>query len=82
MQHRQAFFLEYLLTMMLTFVVYAVVDPSNHTKENATSGPHAVGMAVAGTATEDIAMCLTIIENCGVLCCVGWWCGVVWCGVV
>jgi MIP family channel proteins len=48
MHERQAFFLEYLLTMLLTFVVYAVVDPSNHTQENATSGPHAVGMAVAG----------------------------------
>lgn len=62
MDDDQAFFLEYLMTMMLTFVVYAVVDPSNHTKENATSGPHAVGMAVAACHLIGLAVTGTSVN--------------------
>jgi len=43
----QAFFIEFFLTAILTFAVFAVVDPSNRTSQSKTSPPHVVGMVIA-----------------------------------
>eukprot|EP00040_Diaphanoeca_grandis_P006988 m.39287 g.39287 ORF g.39287 m.39287 type:complete len:344 (-) comp18161_c0_seq1:109-1140(-) len=46
MRVSQAFFLEFFLTAILTFAVFAVVDPSNRGPQSRTSAPHVVGMMI------------------------------------